>query len=144
MCLPDCYSMRFTTQSNYHLIEWLVMQCLFISWIDYRFLLQRFHPITLVLQANRLTKCASHPIGILSSQFCFITSKTTLDKNILAQCWPRVQSMFSQENKLYIQCCLDLPEPTLYKKITFTMLAHSPQTALHRKIVYNFVWIYLG
>ena len=48
-----------------------------------------------------------------------------------------------KENKLYIQC-LDLPEPTLYKKITFTVLAHSPETTLHRKIVYNFVWIYQG
>ena len=24
------------------------------------------------------------------------------------------------------------------------MLVHSPQTAFHRKIIYNFVWIYLG
>ena len=43
-----------------------------------------------------------------------------------------------------MQCCLDLPEPTLHNKITFVMLAHSPQTNLHIKRIYNFVWIYLG
>ena len=32
-----------------------------------------------------------------------------------------------------MQCCLDLPEPTLHKKITCTMLAHTPQTTLHKK-----------
>ena len=29
-CLPDCYSIRFTTLSNYHLIDSLMMQCLFV------------------------------------------------------------------------------------------------------------------
>ena len=35
-------TMRFTTLSNYHLSDWLMMQCLFTWWIDTRFLLQRF------------------------------------------------------------------------------------------------------
>ena len=56
------------------LIDWLIdwcNVCLFTWWIDSRFLLQRFHmgnrwnelasTITLVLQANGLTKCASQP-----------------------------------------------------------------------------------
>ena len=31
LCLPDdCYSMRVTTLSYYHLIDWLMMQCLFV------------------------------------------------------------------------------------------------------------------
>ena len=30
------------------------------------------------------------------------------------------------------------------QEITCTMLIHSPQTTLHKKIIYNFVWIYLG
>ena len=29
LCLPDCYTIRFTTLSNYHLGDWLMMQCLF-------------------------------------------------------------------------------------------------------------------
>ena len=29
-CLPDYYSMRFTMFPNYHLIAWLMMQCLFV------------------------------------------------------------------------------------------------------------------
>ena len=40
-----CYSMRYTTLLNCHLIDWLMMQCLFvylIELIDSRFLLQRF------------------------------------------------------------------------------------------------------
>ena len=51
--------------------------------------------------------------------------------------------IFSQENNR-IQRCLDMPEPKLHKKLTFVMLVHSPQTAFHRKMIYNFVWIYLG
>ena len=51
--------------------------------------------------------------------------------------------IFSQENN-HIQCCLDLPEPTLHKKITCEMLVHSLQTTLHRKVILNFVGIYLG
>ena len=43
-----------------------------------------------------------------------------------------------------MQCCPDLPGPTLHKKITCVMLAQSPKTFLHMKIIYNFVWIYLG
>ena len=43
-----------------------------------------------------------------------------------------------------MQCCLDLTESTLYKKINLVMLTHSPKTTLHRKIIYDFVWIYLG
>ena len=29
-CLPDCYSKGFTTLLNYHLIDWLMVQCLFV------------------------------------------------------------------------------------------------------------------
>ena len=47
--------------------------------------------------------------------------------------------IFSQEKR-----CLDMPEPKLHKKLTCVMLVHSPQTAFHRKIIFNFVWIYLG
>ena len=43
LCLPDCYSMRFTTLSNYHLSDWFMMQiCMITWWIDTRFLLHRF------------------------------------------------------------------------------------------------------
>ena len=51
--------------------------------------------------------------------------------------------IFSQENN-YMQRCFDLPEPKLHKKLSCVMLVHSPQTTFHRKIIYNFVWIYLG
>ena len=40
-----------------------------------------------------------------------------------------------------MQCCPDLPEPTFHKKIIFEILAHSTQTTLHIKTIYNFVWI---
>ena len=80
MYLPDCYSMRFTTLSNYYLIDWW---CnfdfyLFACWIDFRFCysyikwetggLELASTIILVLQANRLTKCASHPNSRVSAQ----------------------------------------------------------------------------
>ena len=43
LLLPDCYSMRFTTLSNYHLINWWceVSFCLCTWWFDTRFLLQQ-------------------------------------------------------------------------------------------------------
>ena len=52
------------------LTDWWCNVCLFTWWIDPRFSLERFdmgnrciwtQAITLVLEANRLTKCASHP-----------------------------------------------------------------------------------
>ena len=52
-------------------IDWWCNVCLFTRWIDTRFLLQRLtlknggfelaSTITLILLANRLTECASHP-----------------------------------------------------------------------------------
>ena len=70
--------MRFTTLSNYYLIDWwcdirLVFVCLRDDLV-LAVLLQQFQQeigglelastITLVSQANRLTKCASHPYFI--------------------------------------------------------------------------------
>ena len=64
--------MRFTTLSNYYLIDWWCNFdfCLFACWIDFRFCysymtwetggLELASTIILLLQANRLTKCASH------------------------------------------------------------------------------------
>ena len=64
-------------------------------------------------------------------------------KKLLVQCWPKAyRHVFAR--KLATQCCLDLREPTLHKKITFAMLVHSPRTNLHWKIIYSFVWICLG
>ena len=66
--LPGCYSMRFTTLSNYYLIEWWcdVDCCLFACWFNFRFCygyltwetggLEFASTIIHVLQANRLTK----------------------------------------------------------------------------------------
>ena len=34
LCLPDCYSMRFNTLLNYHLIDWLIDNAMFICLID--------------------------------------------------------------------------------------------------------------
>ena len=60
---PGCYSMRFTTLSNYHLIDWWcdVDSCLFTCWFDSRILSTAIWHGKPILQANRLSKCASHP-----------------------------------------------------------------------------------
>ena len=46
MCLPYCYSMRFTTLLNYHLINWLIdwwcNVCLCTWWFNSGFVLQQF------------------------------------------------------------------------------------------------------
>ena len=74
---------------------------------------------------------------------CFPANKakflrTPILKNICE--WPLLLIViFSQENN-HMQRCLDLPEPKLHKKLTYVMLAHSPQTTFHRKIIYNFIW----
>ena len=85
MYLPDCYWMRFTTLSNYYLIDWWCNFdfCLFACWIDFRFCysymtwettgLELALTINLVLQANRLTKCASHPN--LITKILFVVQK---------------------------------------------------------------------
>ena len=63
IALPGCYSMKFTTLSNYHLIDWWcdVDSCLFICWFDSRILSTAIWHGKPTLQANRLSKCASHP-----------------------------------------------------------------------------------
>ena len=43
-----------------------------------------------------------------------------------------------------MQRCLDLPESKLHKKLTSVMLVYIPQTTFYRKIIYNFVLIYLA
>ena len=71
---PDCYSMRFTTLANYHLIDWwcdinFLFVCVIIWFKLFCYSNLRWETggyglastIILVLQANRLTKCASHP-----------------------------------------------------------------------------------
>ena len=72
LCLLGCYSMRFTTLSNYHLIDWLMMQCLYVYLMNWFKVLvtailtwetsgfELASTITLALQVNRLTKCAIH------------------------------------------------------------------------------------
>ena len=69
--LPDCYSMRLSTLSNYYLIDWScdVGFRLFACWLALMFCysymtwetggLELASAIILVLQANRLTKCAT-------------------------------------------------------------------------------------
>ena len=68
--------------------------------------------------------------------------KTPILKNICERLLLLIV-IFSQENN-HMQRCFDLPEPKLHNKLTCAMLVHSPQTAFHRKIIYNFVWTYLG
>ena len=64
--LPDCYLMRFTTLSNYHLIIcWYDVNFYLLTWrFDSRFSLQQFETEnwwTQTRSAKQLTKCASHP-----------------------------------------------------------------------------------
>ena len=71
MYLPDCYSIRSTTLLYYYLIDWWcdVDFRLFACWFHFRFYysyltwetggIKLALTIILVLQANRLTKCAS-------------------------------------------------------------------------------------
>ena len=68
--------------------------------------------------------------------------KTPILKNICERLL-LLTAIFSQKNN-YMQRCFDLPEPKLHKKLSCVMLVHSPQTTFHRKIIYIFVWIYLG
>ena len=56
-------------------------------------------------------------------------------KNYWCNVGPDHIVIFLQENN-HRQCCLDLPQPILHMKITSAMLARSPQTTLHRKIIY--------
>ena len=72
--LPDLNSMRLTTLSNYHLIDWWcdVNFCLFTWWYSSRFCwsnltretvgLELASTITLALQANQLIKCVFYLI----------------------------------------------------------------------------------
>ena len=72
--------MRFTTLSNYYLIDWWcdIDFCLLDFWINFRFCysyltwetggLELASTIIIVLQANRLAKCARIPLSALLSR----------------------------------------------------------------------------
>ena len=70
LLLDEIYHLPYY-QLIWQLSNWLMMQCLFTWWIDTRFCysdltletsgFELASAITLVLQANRLTKCASQP-----------------------------------------------------------------------------------
>ena len=80
-----------------------------------------------------LTMLGQHCIRILSSQ-CFLNvslNGNIIQKKYCATLAMGAQTMVLQENKP--QRCLDLPEPTLPKKITFAMLAQSTQIYFCRK-----------
>ena len=55
LCLPDCYSMRFTTLLNYHLTDWLMMQCLSTWWFNSRFITAIWRGKPVDLNSNRLS-----------------------------------------------------------------------------------------
>ena len=83
-----------------------------------------------------LTMLGQHCIRILSSQ-CFLN--VSLNGNIIQKKYCAIlvmgtQTMVLQENKP--KRCLDLPEPTLLKKITFAMLAQSAQINFCRKTMF--------
>ena len=72
--LPDCYSIRFTTLLNYHLIDWWCNVIVFVCLLDdlilgfcYSNLTREtcgFQPASttiLVLEVNIMIKCASYP-----------------------------------------------------------------------------------
>ena len=68
--------------------------------------------------------------------------KTPILKNICKRLLLLIVMLLQENN--HTQRCFDLPEPKLHKKRTCVMFVHSPQTTFHRKIIYSFVWIYLG
>ena len=86
--LPNCYSVKFTTLSNYHLIDWWcdVNFCLSTWWFDSRFCwsnltketdgLELVSTITIVSQVNRLTKCVSHPNPLFLKMMIITTSNS--------------------------------------------------------------------
>ena len=84
-----------------------------------------------------------HCIGMLSTRYCVNTREAKFNKKITcAMLAQSTQSSFhgiiTYENFSWSGW------PTLHKKTTWTMLANSPQTNFHKKIIHNFVWIYLG
>ena len=57
LCLPDYYSMRFTTLSNYNLSDWLMVQCLFflLDELILRFCYRVWHWKPIDLNSHRLS-----------------------------------------------------------------------------------------
>ena len=57
LCLPDCYTVRFTTLWNYHLSDWLMMQCLFVYLMNWYWVLVTaiWHWKSVDLNSHRLS-----------------------------------------------------------------------------------------
>ena len=90
----------------------------------------------LVLSVKKIETLAQ----VFSCEFYEISKNTFFTEHLWATAsenyWCNIRPVhiviFLQENN-HKQCCLDLPEPTSHKKITCALLAHSPQTTLHKK-----------
>ena len=78
-----------------------------------------------------------------SSQCCLNTSETTLygATNYLCNVGSERTVIFLQEDNLYNFALICLGH---HCTITCAILAHSPQTTFHSKMIYNFVCICLG
>ena len=91
MYLPGCYSMRFTTLSNYHLIDWWCEVCfsLFTWWFDTRLLLQQswygkqvYHPCITNEPTNQVIIeeiCQSFTVLFAENNFFLKIISTTMD-----------------------------------------------------------------
>ena len=135
MYLPDCYSIRFTTLSNYYLIHWWcdIDFCLLACWIDFGFCysyltwetggLELASTIILVLQANLLTKFASHSKGCLAQILLgsFWNALTYLMINVLST-WRIILLKISQ-NLRGINCGGVSVRLQLYQKETLIWLS---------------------
>ena len=78
---------------------------------------------------------------MFSCEYCAIRKSAYFEKHLRTAA-STYGHLFAGKN--HMQRCFDMPEPKFHKKLTCVMLDHSPQTTFHRKIIYNFFWIYLG
>ena len=82
-------------------------------------------------------------LQVFSCEYCEIFKNTYFEKHLRTAASTYTIVTCSQKNN-NMQRCFHVLEPKLHKKLACVMLFCSPQTTFHRKIIYNFVWIYLA
>ena len=115
MCLPDCYSKRFTTLLNYHLIDWLIDGTMFVCLLDDLILIKNI--------INRIT--------------CWFSAWSWTAQNCRDSVLEILLHFIKYRNTQLISWCIDFVETRNFRRVSDES-AKALQRFTHQKFSWNF------
>ena len=114
MCLPDCYSKRFTTLLNYHLIDWLIDGTMFVCLLDDLILIKNI--------INRIT--------------CWFSAWSWTAQNCRDSVLEILLHFIKYRNTQLISWCIDFVETRNFRRVSDES-AKALQRFKHQKFSWN-------